>query len=38
MTTVLSEFPYRIPNQWVGHLGRAIQNAHNAKEMESKFL
>lgn len=37
MTTVLSEIPYRIPNQRVGHVGRAIQNAHNAKEMESKF-
>jgi len=34
MTTVLSEFPY--PNQWVGHVGRAIQNAHNAKQKELK--
>jgi len=32
MTTVISEFPHRTPNQWVGHVGRAIQNARNAKE------
>ena len=38
LRTVLSEFPHRIPNQWMEDVGRAIQNAHNAKEKKLKVL